>query len=195
MTTQEIREYKASLRAKFKQVRNSCDNRPQKSASITEKLLSSMSYKYCNDILLYFSKGDEVDTSAIFEKAISDGKNVYFPKTYANGIMKFFKISSLSELIPAKFGLNEPDGTTSEYDGSCSTGLCIVPGLCFDRFGFRIGYGKGYYDRFLSSFKGIAAGLAYSDCITNEKITIEKRYDKPVDIIFSESEVILIGSK
>lgn len=195
MTTQEIRKSKAIIREKYKNIRKDCDNNSEKSLAITKKILSSMSYRYCKDILLYCSKSDEVDTSFIFEKALSDGKNVYFPKTFENGIMRFYKVSSQKELIKAKFGLLEPDGLSPEYSNSHSIALCIVPGVCFDTCGNRVGYGKGYYDRFLSSFNGISAGITYSDCVLTEKIPVEKRYDKPVDIIFSESEVIIVGGK
>lgn len=195
MRTQEIKKSKAVIRDKYRQIRCHCDNKPEKSKIIAEKIFSSMSYRYCKDILLYCPKGDEVDTGEIFKKAISDGKNVYFPKTFENGIMRFYKVSSQKELIKAKFGLFEPDGLSPEYSNSHSPALCIVPGICFDRNGNRVGYGKGYYDRFLSSFNGISAGITYSDCVLTEKIPVEKRYDKPVDIIFSESEVIIVGGK
>ena len=196
MTTQEIRAQKSAIRSRYKEIRKNCDKKSEKSSSIAQKVLSSMSYKYSKDILLYFAKDNEVETREIFEKAFSDGKNIYFPKTYSGGIMKFFKISSLDELEKANFGVMEPNGTTEEYDSSSSQmGLCIVPGICFDRNGYRIGYGKGFYDRFLSSFKGIAAGVTFSDCLVSDGIVIEKRYDKPVDIIFSESEVLVIGCK
>lgn len=195
MTTQEIRAQKSVIRNQYKEIRKNCDKKHEKSLSIAEKVLSSMSYKYAKDILLYFSKGDEVETRAIFEKALSDGKNIYFPKTYSGGIMKFFRVSSLNELEMANFGVMEPSGNTEEYNSSAGIGLCIVPGVCFDRNGYRIGYGKAFYDRFLSSFKGISAGLAFSDCLVSGKLVIEKRYDKPVDIIFSESEVLVIGCK
>ena len=195
MTTQDIRKNKAVIRDKYKKIRSLCENKSEKSQIVAEKILSSMSYRYCSDILLYCSKGDEVDTNIIFQKAIEDGKNVYFPKTFNNGIMKFYKVSSPEQLQNANFGLLEPDGLSQEYTSSLSPALCIVPGICFDRCGHRIGYGKSYYDRFLSSFNGITAGITYSDCFLSENIPIEKRYDRPVDIIFNESEVIIVGIK
>ena len=82
-----------------------------------------------------------------------------------------------------------------EYEAQGTAELCLVPGLCFDKRGYRIGYGKGYYDRFLAKFKGIAAGFVYSGCISEDPIIFEKRYDKYVDIIFSEKGVDIIAGK
>ena len=110
--------------------------------------------------------------------------------------MRFFKVNSINELEnKGMFGIKEPSEYAEEYVPEHTAALCLVPGLCFDKRGFRIGYGKGYYDRFLSKFKGISAGLVYSGCISAEPIAFEKRYDKSVDIIFSEKGVDIIAGK
>ena len=135
-----------------------------------------MSYKYCKTILMFASIGDEPDTWEIAKNALADGKRVYFPKCYNGGIMKFFKVNSIEELSVGMYGIYEPSEEAEEYTAQGSAELCLVPGLCFDKRGYRIGYGKGFYDRFLSHFDGIAAGASYSACISEEPIAFEKRF-------------------
>lgn len=195
MTTQEIRTKKAALRKQYKYIRAAVENREEKDGLITSNVLASMSYKYCKKILLYSSFGTEPDTWNIAKKALDDGKEVYFPKSYEGGIMKFFKIESLEDLQEGKFGIKEPSDKNQEYIPGKSDELCIVPALCFDKDGYRIGYGKGYYDRFLSKFRGISAGIAFSDCISQTPVAYEKRHDKKVDIIISEKGLELIVCK
>ena len=197
MTIQEIRVAKSALRKKYKKIRSEAvaSEKEALDIALTEAVLSSMSYKYCKTLLLFASIGDEPSTWEIAKKALSDGKRVFFPKCYSGGIMKFFRIYSLDELSEGMYGIFEPNETAEEYTAEGTAELCLVPGLCFDKRGYRIGYGKGFYDRFLSHFDGIAAGIAYSACISEEPVAFEKRYDKNVDIIFSEKGVDIIAGK
>ena len=75
--------------------------------------------------------------------------------------MEFYEIHSLFELQPGTFGVLEPVPENSRLVQEETEGLCIVPGLSFDAEGYRLGYGKGYYDRFLSRFSGTTAGVCY----------------------------------
>ena len=69
-----------------------------------------------------------------------------------------------------------------------TSSVCIVPALVYDKQGFRLGYGKGYYDRFLSGFHGVTAGLIYSDFVV--KSLPRGRFDKASDIAITEKGVI-----
>lgn len=197
MTIQEIRAAKSALRKKYKKIRSEAvaSEKDALDRTLTKTVLSSMSYKYCKTILMFASFGDEPSTWKIANKALSDGKRVFFPKCYNGGIMKFFRIYSLDELSEGMYGILEPSEDAEEYTAEGTAELCLVPGLCFDKRGYRIGYGKGFYDRFLAHFNGIAAGIAYSACISEDPIAFEKRYDKNVDIIFSEKGVDIIAGK
>ena len=198
MTITEIRAAKSALRKKYKKIRNEAVSvgKNELDRALTQNILTSMSYKYCKTILVFASYGDEPDTWKIAEKALSDGKRVFFPRCYNGGIMKFFKVNSLEELSSdSMFGIHEPSESAEEYVPEGTAELCLVPGLCFDGKGYRIGYGKGFYDRFLAHFEGIAAGVTYSACISSENLVFEKRYDKSVDIIFSEKGVDIIAGK
>ena len=92
-------------------------------------------------------------------------------------------------LIPAKFGLFEPNNTCPILIPDEKT-LCIVPAIAFDENGNRLGYGKGFYDRFLSNFNGASIGLTCSDLLVKQLPT--DPHDTPVKIVITESEIIKI---
>ena len=197
MTTLQIRQAKAVIREEYKEKRALLSDKIKQNSTrlISMYLLESVSYKYCKNILIYSAKKNEVDTYIIANRALEDKKNVYFPKSYPKGLMRFFKVTDIDALHSGKLGIKEPEETVqNEYILSCeSTDLCIVPAVCFDTYGYRIGYGKGYYDRFLAKFRGITVGLCFKDCIYHDKLPFEKRYDKAVDIVISEKGLDVIG--
>ena len=91
------------------------------------------------------------------------------------------------------YGVLEPDPSRSRPALSGGNALCIVPGLGFDSKGYRLGYGKGYYDRFLSGFHGITVGLCYSAC--TKWMLPHGYYDRPVDILITEKYARRISGK
>ena len=94
---------------------------------------------------------------------------------------------AFDELEKGTFGLLEPNESKCEEVRDFSEGLCIVPGFAFDFNAYRLGYGYGYYDRFLQHFGGTTVGICYSNCITPK--LPHGRYDKPVDIIVTNSYI------
>ena len=72
-------------------------------------------------------------------------------------------------------------------------GLCVVPGLSFDEEGYRLGYGKGYYDRFLSRFRGVTVGACYSGCV--RRILPHGYFDRPVDILITERGIRNVSNR
>ena len=98
--------------------------------------------------------------------------------------MEFFFINSLDELQPGAFGVLEPDPSIHEKLADLSSGLCLVPAFSYDWQGYRLGYGKGYYDRFLSRFGGDIIGICYSDCV--QRSLPHGRFDRPVDLLVTE---------
>ncbi|WP_442855838.1 5-formyltetrahydrofolate cyclo-ligase [Butyrivibrio sp. AD3002] len=126
-------------------------------SNIFEKLIDSKEYTDANNILVYCSMGNEADTHNIICSALSDNKNVFCPViTDTKGrAMEFVRIEALSDLIPGKFGINEPQINNDSvlYKGHEGKTLIILPGLLFDRKGNRIGYGGGFYDRYIMRFK------------------------------------------
>ncbi len=178
---------KDSIRKRIKAVRNAMDSddRAQRSELICSRLSGLTEYEDARNICAYISKGNEVDTKLIIEKAWADGKHVYVPKVYGKE-MHFIEISDYNELQTGSFGISEP--VSDEYQ-DVEDGLMFMPGVAFDRSRNRIGFGGGYYDRYLAEHTGlVTVALAYEFQIV-DKIDSEPTDIRP-HIIVTESEVI-----
>lgn len=196
--TAAVRELKRLERARLREMRDAIpsDERHAASDAICREVLNGVPYRYAKRILMYSPVGSETDVNALFAAALSDGKEVYFPKTEGKGIMRFYRVTDGSCLVKGKFGILSPDGTTDAYDTASGSDhdLCIVPALGYDKDGFRIGYGGGYYDRFLASFCGIRAGVCFEALVKRDGLLPrEKRYDKKTDVLYTEQEVTVFG--
>lgn len=101
-----------------------------------------------------------------------------------DGAMFFCRIDSTEELKPGRYGILEPDPKKSLDHTDWQTALCLVPGIAFDRLGYRLGYGKGYYDRFLAGKKIVAAGLCYRELVQQE--LPREPHDQRVQILITE---------
>lgn len=180
-------EEKIALRRQLRQVRNSIVNRSELSEMICNTLLETNIYRNCKSVFVYASADSEVETELIIKSAFSLGKKVAFPKCIDNnGNMKFYFINSLDELSEDMYGILAPVTHTEAHFGDTSS-LCIVPGLAFSSDGYRLGYGKGYYDRFLSEFKGVSIGLCYHDCVRAHIPT--DKYDKKVNYLITDKRI------
>lgn len=162
----DIREYKRSLREKYKSFRSSIP--PEKKRDLDRRIfkniLDSKLYKQTDLILIYVSMKDEIFTHDFIEKAIEDGKTVAVPYCISGTRdMDFYKINSLDELEVRTYGVMEPIAEKAEKITDFRNSICILPGLSFDKRGYRLGYGGGYYDRFLNKkFNGKAIiGVCY----------------------------------
>ena len=114
-----------------------------------------------------------------------DNKKIALPYcTDKDGNMSFYYINSFDDLITGSFGIREPDITKCKIAVPDDNTLIIVPGLSFDRFGYRLGYGKGYYDKFLSKHKIKTIGLCYKECLV-EKIDTDK-FDYKIDEVITD---------
>jgi 5-formyltetrahydrofolate cyclo-ligase len=148
-------------------------------------LISSEEYKRCDALFIYVSKPIEVGTRSIMAHAFKAGKTVAVPKCNAQSqAMFFYKVTSFDDLEKGRFQIYEPIKGKCAKIKNFSNGICIVPGFCFDISGYRLGYGKGYYDRFLENFKGTKIGVCYSNYIF-EKPPRDK-HDQKVDILVTE---------
>ncbi|MBQ2915789.1 MAG: 5-formyltetrahydrofolate cyclo-ligase [Clostridia bacterium] len=187
----DIRILKNELRAEYRQKRQemSPEEKNELDMKITQRFLSSMSYKHATQILLYASTDEEISTKIIFETALKDGKKCFFPRCFEHSQMDYYRADSEEELIEDKFNIKAPLETAEKYTPHPSD-ICIVPAMAYDKKGFRLGYGKGFYDRFLPGFLGIKTGFCYSDFIKNQ--LPRGRYDISVDMIITEKGVILL---
>ena len=127
--------------------------------ALTEQLLQHPFYQEAKVIATYLSFPHEFQTQELIEQALKDGKKVLIPKTYPKGRMDFV-VYHPQQLVKTSFGLLEPQGDLEVVDAS-QIDLIHVPGLAFTTEGYRIGYGGGYYDRYLKHFSGNTLSTVY----------------------------------
>ena len=127
--------------------------------ALTERLLQHPFYQEAKIIATYLSFPHEFQTQELIEQALKDGKKVLIPKTYPKGRMDFV-VYNPQQLVKTSFGLLEPQGDLEVVDAS-QIDLIHVPGLAFTTEGYRIGYGGGYYDRYLKHFSGNTLSTVY----------------------------------
>lgn len=190
MPIDDIREYKSELRKKVRRQREEMS--PEKKAVFDNELLKNIlklkQYKSNSTILTYVSTKIEVDTFGLINQALKDGKRLAVPRCIDNSReMEFYYINSIDQLEPRTFGVLEPIKEQCELLTDYSKGLCIIPGLVFDFEGYRLGYGKGYYDRFLSRFGGDTAGICYSFCV--QWRLAHGYYDRRADLLVTEKYI------
>ena len=180
---------KSDLRKKYKQLRKSIQNKTELDRLICINFLQSDLYKKADAVLCYSSLPDEISTDLIINQALVDGKILALPVCTDNkGNMKFYIINSPSQLIAGSFSVMEPDTECCKPFSFSSFPVCVVPALCFDKKGYRIGYGKGYYDKFLKKFTSVSVGLCYNTFIEDALPCDE--FDEKVDFIITQSNIL-----
>ena len=127
--------------------------------ALTERFLQHPFYQEAKTIATYLSFPHEFQTQELIEQALKDGKKVLIPKTYPKGRMDFV-VYDPQQLVKTSFGLLEPQGDLEVVDAS-QIDLIHVPGLVFTTKGYRIGYGGGYYDRYLKHITGHTLSTIY----------------------------------
>ncbi len=159
---------------------------------IFDLFFSSEIYKKGNLFLVYVSFGSEADTRNIINKIIDDKKRVAVPKCIGKGIMTFIEINSLDELVPGKFNIPEPQYNEAAEIRDFSKSVCLTPGSAFDSSGRRLGYGGGFYDRFLSLRSEILrVGICYSDFVFDA--VPSEMHDISVSYIITEKGITKVN--
>jgi 5-formyltetrahydrofolate cyclo-ligase len=187
----DIRVQKTLIRDESKAFRQnlSFDEKQRLDRKIANRLLNLWYFREVDLLLTYVSNSIEVDTKFIIQQALAQGKRVAVPRCVdGTRNLEFYLINSLEVLATGSFGLLEPPVNTCEKLTDFSGALCIVPALAFDPNGYRLGFGKGYYDRFLSNSNFKTIGICYDNCIFNE--LPHGKYDRKVNMIVTESRII-----
>ena len=182
---------KRELRKHYKTVRRalSAEERSAAEAVICEQLCSLSSFEQAKTILAYYPIGDEPNLLPVIEEAFLLRKQIAFPVCDpTTSTMVFRVVPSLSALHVGAHGIPEPTDDCPVLD-DFSGALCIVPALAFDLCGYRIGYGKGYYDRFLERVEIKTVGATYHALIT-ESLPHEPT-DRAVSILMTERGILL----
>ena len=162
--------------------------REQKQAmdqALTERFLKHPFYQEARVIATYLSFPHEFQTQELIEQALRYGKKVLIPKTYPKGRMDFV-VYDPQQLVKTSFGLLEPQGVL-EVVAASQIDLIHVPGLAFTTEGYRIGYGGGYYDRYLEHFTGHTLSTVYHYQVQD---FIPENHDIPVqEVLIDEGNL------
>lgn len=160
-----------------------------KSLQISEKVLESPEYRAAKKIFVFISFDNEVDTGWIIRRALADGKKVAAP-VVSGGRMHFRYFTLSDELESGQLGIKEPSMDFPKAYVKKKDSLIIMPGTAFDRRRNRIGFGKGFYDRWLAERKGVKTiALAFDAQIYDGVIPADEHDIKP-ERIYTETEVI-----
>ena len=153
-----------------------------RSAILADRLLETAAYRQARSLYAYLAFNQEVRTAPIIERAWAEGKRVAVPKV-VGGEMRFIWLEDFRGLVESVFGILEPASNGPVADDAAA--LVLMPGLAFDRQGRRVGYGGGYYDRFLAAEPShptvaLCYGFQMLDAIETEA------HDVRVDIVLSD---------
>lgn len=183
---------KENLRAQLKQKRASAELEAlaEQDAHIAEKVIASPEFDMAPYLFTYLSFGKEVDTRAIIKQAWAQGKRVALPKCQSERRLSWHLVDSLDSLVASSFGMNEPDEQVHPLVDASQVGpyaLALVPGLAFDQEGYRLGYGGGFYDRFLQEYPGISWGLCRESSFLESLRDLDAvdSHDLPVDRVIT----------
>lgn len=159
------------------------------SKELHEELFQSKLWEEAETVGIYISFGTEWDTRNIIEEAFNSGKTIAIPKTFPETRkMDFYQITDQSQVKEGHFGIQEPNIEKATYLDKDKIDLLVVPGLVFSKDGYRIGFGGGYYDRFLVDFIHPTVSLV-SKRQLQETLPINE-YDLPVNYLITEDGII-----
>lgn len=163
------------------------------SRSIVDMVMSLDQWSTAEDVLLYWPIRNEVDVRPLLKDAWNSGKRLFMPCCRKNepGQMDFGVVRAESDLDSGSFGIKEPCRSCCEFPDAVSPDLIIVPGVGYDRNGYRIGFGGGYYDRFLDRPQKdgfFSVGVCY-DFQLVEGFPVEP-WDKAVQLVCTNKELI-----
>jgi len=189
MQKDELRKHYAEKRARA-HARLRYDDKQK----IFSHLREIPSFSKAKTIMCYFARGSEVPTKNLVLELLNSAKRVVLPRTNTDDMLIIpYYIDSIDDVELASFGLLEPKLSckickTEDID------VILVPGVAFDQHGHRLGYGLGFYDKFLPGAKCETIGLAYDDTICENCLPCDS-HDIPVDNVVSERRVLKIKKK
>lgn len=165
-------------------------------AALAARVATLPAFMEASAVLSYLSFGDEVDTRVLIGQALVAGVPTALPRCVpGTRDMDWYGVTSLDGLVRSRFGIDEPAPDPQRLVDVAVLGeraVALVPGLAFDERGCRIGYGGGFYDRFLATFPGVAVGLCREAALRRD-LAAEgacEAHDRAVDLVVTEARVI-----
>lgn len=191
MSLNMLRKQKSAVRKRFLEIRNTLSLSYLENANqlIYERVIKLNEFINANSIHIYASMSDrnEVDTYRIMDKAFSMGKRVIVPVMKKDGVLIHAEINSSIELEKNNWGVPEPE-VKKEADPALAD-IVFVPMLAGDKDKNRMGYGKGYYDRFLKKIECPKVGLLFETQLSEDPIPVGK-FDEKLDILITDKQII-----
>ena len=192
----EVLRQKKQLRAEASARREKQPDGQRASEEIFRQLAALPEYACARTVMLYLDFLSEVRTRWFLPTAWSEGKHVVVPYC-ENGELELFRLDHVGELAPGTIGVLEPRrelrGHAERKIDRRGPNLIVIPGLAFDRRGGRLGYGKGYYDRFLGHIRGDAARVAICfECQLVAEVPVLP-HDIRMHMIVTEKAIYRIG--
>ncbi len=180
MTKEQIRELIRSERENISVIQAA-----ELSARISERVLALPEYRAAKSVLCYASLMGEVRTESLNARILADGKQLLLPKVTGDGAMEAVQVENLQGLRPGR--LRVPEVENGMPCDPQEIELALVPGIAFDKKGGRIGFGGGYYDRFLPRTKAVRIALAFGMQVVDDTHTTDT--DQRVDMLITEDGV------
>jgi len=185
-------ERKQDIRKEVLKKRNSLteENLTKYSKLITDKVLTLKQYQNAVTVLIYASYQKEVATYEIMTDALQSGKRVYCPKVLEPGHMEFYQITSLEEILPGYKNIPEPVSLVQPYtEEDLADTLMIMPLVVFDNSKNRLGYGGGFYDRYLQRFSMIKTVALGFECQKYDRQLPWEETDRKPEVIITERNI------
>jgi len=190
----DLEERKKALRQEIKAAAVALDEGYTKEADleIFSHVAGLSEYEQAGTLFCFVGTSGEIDTAPILEDALRRGKRVGVPRCISRGIMEVREIRSLRDLEAGKYGIMEP-GAHAPVIQAEEINLAIVPCMSCSHDGRRLGYGGGYYDRYLGRTRAVKAVIC-RERIMRADIPVEP-HDQLMDMVISEHGVRRLGSR
>ena len=188
-----ICDRKNELREEYKKIRNNINikSKEQKTEEITKRFINTTQFKNAEIIAIYKSFSSEVSTEEIIKYALKSGKKIALPRVNKSKL-DFYEIKSIDEkLIKSNFGIEEPIENSKTFVDKQKIDLVVVPGLAFDKEKNRLGYGGGFYDRFLAGINALKIGICFDEQLLKNETLPVKETDIKLDIIITDKEMVI----
>jgi len=168
---------KVALRKRMRMVRDMVDDHLMRSVQLWAKIAELDEYRQASSVMAFVGFSGEPDTDPLFARLRVEGKRLLLPRVETSGIVP---VDGDAPMVVSNFGVSEPTGPPVDVD---EIDFVIVPGLAFTLAGDRLGYGQGYYDRFLPTVSAPSVGVCFADQLVDEMPLTER--DVRVDMVVS----------
>ena len=176
---------KQELREKYLLIRKSIQDKEKRSLIIIKKIIETSFYQEAHTIALYKNLPSEVDTNELINRCLQDNKIVVLPRVIDDNL-SFYRIDTSEVFTKSNFGILEPkEDPTKEVDKS-TIDLIIVPGVCFDLEHNRLGFGKGFYDRYLDGINIPSIAICFDEQVLKEELIPTNENDMKTRLIITD---------